>query len=941
MNPDRWQQIQKTYLGAVALTPEERIAYLETVCAGDLDLQNQVTALLNDETKLDQFLEQTAIEALVRDGLTQRDENSAGVADLIGRVIDDRYVVSKHIGSGGMGDVYRADHRLLGLPVAVKRIAAGFRDRKDYRQRFVAEARRAVLLDHDNIAGVKDVVEEAGEVFVIMEFIDGQTLRKRLDHDLTLDEFLPIATQCASALTAAHEQRIIHLDIKPENIMLTGSNKVKVCDFGVAHRMPSPDDEADTESGARWTFAGTPAYMAPEVLENRRFDARADIFSLGLVFYEMLTGKHPFRAEDTKLTTKRILNEPAPPMFVAGRKLPHRLICLVDSMLAKTPAKRPVSAAEIVHELEIIRRRHAWPRVAWRATGRVASRIAKRPIAASAIGIAVLVAAIGVAHLIPMVGALPLPRNKIVAVLPFGIIGDDTDERLYSEGVSEELTRKLTEIPGIPGLQVVPSSEIRRAKTATIEAVRAEFGATIVIEGTLQFVRSQIHYSYSLNNAANRSQLRTGGGTVPVADPIALQDSVVRDVASKLEIALTPEKATALQIFGTTPQANFLYTRGLGYLSHYEDIENIETAINLFTQAVDMDPQYVMAYAALGKAYWQKFSKVKEPGWLELSRQMCEKAASLDPRFSAALVCIGLIYQAKGDYELSVEYYRRAVELEPNSDDAHRALGSVLEELRSYDQAEKAYLTAIEDKPGYWASHSWIASFYDRRTHNYSKAIEHYQKALALSPDNAQVLYSLGNAYLDDHQYDKAIESLQKSIRLRPDWFQAYANLGLTYFRQRKFAEAVAPMEKAASLVNDHRASGNLARVYWLTGQKDKARHFYEVGIQQGEKLLQLNPRDHAVHLLVGRYYAMLGKRDEARSNLELALSAMPDDPHYLLIAATANVQLGDRNNALSMMEKAVRFGFTARDIREEPELDALQTEPRYMALMSNNPQRK
>jgi len=320
---------------------------------------------------------------------------------------------------------------------------------------------------------------------------------------------------------------------------------------------------------------------------------------------------------------------------------------------------------------------------------------------------------------------------------------------------------------------------------------------------------------------------------------------------------------------------------------------------------------------------------------------MCEKSASLDPRFSAALVCIGLVYQAKGDYELSVEYYRRAVELEPNSDDAHRALGSVLEELRSYDQAEKAYLTAIEDKPAYWASHSWIAAFYDRRTHNYSKAIEHYQKALALSPDNAQVLYSLGNAYLDDHQYNKAIESLQKSIKLRPDWFQAYANLGLTYFRQRKFAEAIAPMEKAASLVNDHRASGNLARVYWLTGQKDKARHFYEVGIQQGEKLLQLNPRDHAVHLLVGRYYAMLGKRDEARSNLELALSAMPNDPHYLLIAATAHVQLGDRNNALSLMEKAVQSGFTAREIREEPELDALQTEPRYIALMSNNSQQK
>ena len=354
-----------------------------------------------------------------------------------------------------------------------------------------------------------------------------------------------------------------------------------------------------------------------------------------------------------------------------------------------------------------------------------------------------------------------------------------------------------------------------------------------------------------------------------------------------------------------------------------------------------MDPQYAAGFAALGRTYWQKFSFTKQPAWLDQGLNACEKAVSLDRPLSDGHVCLGLLHESKGDNELAVEDYQRAITYSAGaSDDALRGLGSVLEELHRYEDAEKAYLKAIELRPQYWASQSWIAVFYNR-DHKYSKAIEHFYKALALSPDNAQVYYSLALALLNDGQYDNAIRSIQKSIELRPYVAEPYNNLGLTYLRTRRYNDAIAPLEKAASIGNNYGMRGNLARIYWLTGQKEKARQNYQLGIEQGEKLILLNPRDHAAHLLVGRYYAMLDKKTEALSHIELALTLHPDDPHYLTIAATAYVQLGDRNNALSLLEQAVRLGYTTVQIQGEPELDVLKAEPRFIALMSSNNQRK
>ncbi len=701
MNPDRWKQVQKAYFGALALTAEQQTPYLETVCAGDLHLQKEVESLLGYKDKVGEFLEQTAIEVLVRAyGLKAQDENGARVEDLVGTIIDDRYVVSKHIGSGGMGDVYRADHRLLGVPVAIKRLATGLRDRKEYRQRFVTEARRAVLLDHENIAEVKDVVEQSNEVFVVMEFIDGQTLRKRLEHPFNVDEFLPFASQCASALAAAHEQRIIHLDIKPENIMLTGSNKVKVCDFGVAHQLSAIQD-GSIEPPPPWTFAGTPPYMAPEVLESNQFDERADIFSLGLVFYEMLAGTHPFRSENLQLTTKRIVTESAPSLSQVSKKIPARLVRLVERMLAKKPAERIGSAGEVLRELQIIRRHHRFFRDKWHTAAELGASVARRPAPTLASIIILAIVIVGASSYFGRLSrGAPLPEKKILVILPFRVIGQAGDERFYSEGVSEILTAKLAELSTIPDLQIASTSLVREKQINTLEKARAEFGANLVLDGTFQFSRDQVRFSYALTDIAAGHDVARNEKTVPIADPFKLQDGVVRDLLRMLRIKLTTDQQEALAVYGTDDFKAFsLYTSGMGALANYQEPENVEKAINLFSQAAQQDDRYALAYAALGRAYWQKFSRVKDAALLELSRTSCEKAASLNVRLSEAQVCLGRVRQERGDAELAVEYFQRAIEYSPTNDDAYRARGSALEDLNRYDEAEKTYQQAIDGRP--------------------------------------------------------------------------------------------------------------------------------------------------------------------------------------------------------------------------------------------------
>jgi tetratricopeptide (TPR) repeat protein/TolB-like protein len=939
MANDLWQEVQEAYANAAGMPSDERTPYLMENYAHRPDIRNEVESLLAQK----QLAEHLGPSTLFAAAAEVFGDTGGKDDEIIGSIIAGKYLVRECIGAGNMGEVYLADHLAFDMPFALKRPAPALRNDETFRRRLLDEARRAVVLKHENIARVYDIIESGEDLFVVMEYIDGETLRSRLDREggrLPMSGFFPIAIQCASALAAAHEKRIVHLDVKPENIMIAQDGQLKICDFGVARKLASGNgSETTTASSDRWSFGGTPAYMAPEVILSYQFDERADQFSLGIVFYEMLTGKNPFLAETVLATTARIVKDSPAPVRASNPDVDARLERIIMRLLAKDPEERYATTRELVVELEAARRSDDRVREFIQSIRDVygKTRWMKLAVALLVLCVIVLPAALSDPdHVERWLGISMLPPKKIVAVLPFGVIGDSKGDRFYSDGISEILTGRLTRLTeSARDLQVIPAGEIHARNVDTPSKAHTEFGATLVLAGTFQVSGDLVRVSYSLIDAAGRRVLRAGSKQIAATDPFTIQDAVSRDVADMLALELKPPMLQSLLVFGTkNPEAYVLYTLGRGALRDFQQMENIEQAIRLFTQATEKDPDYAAAYAALGQSYWRKFSATKNTAWLDRANTECEKSADEDPDLSQAHTCLGLVDKSKGDYELAVEDFRKALTFEPTNDEAQRWLGTTLEGWGHFDDAEREYQQAIMIRPQYWAGYMALAAFYKDRRHDYSHAIESYNRALAASPDNVPVYYALGAAYEDKGEYDNAIHVLQKALQLDPSSWPASSNLGMAYLRARKYDLAVPALEAAAKS-NDYRASGNLSRIYWLTGQKEKARNEYRTAVAQGEKLLQLNSRDSDVHVLVGRYYAMLGNKDEATNHLNLALSGKLTDPHYLIIASVSYLQLGDRTNAINYLQQAVAHEAKLIDIQAEPEFDALQGDPSFIALIS------
>jgi tetratricopeptide (TPR) repeat protein len=285
-----------------------------------------------------------------------------------------------------------------------------------------------------------------------------------------------------------------------------------------------------------------------------------------------------------------------------------------------------------------------------------------------------------------------------------------------------------------------------------------------------------------------------------------------------------------------------------------------------------------------------------------------------------------------GEYEKAVSEFERAIEIEPTNDVAYRGLGLSEQKRGHTEEAEDAYRRLISKRPNFASAYEWLGTFYIAQN-RHNDAIAQFRQALTLSPDNGAIEMDMGLAYTNLGQYDEAIPILQKAATLRPT-YSTFNNLGLTYMRAKRLAEAIPVLEVAVRLAQDYRTTGNLARAYyWTPGMRDKAAPMYERAVHEGEGELQVDPRNADVHILIGRYYAMLGRRPQAVNHIDYALSVRPTNTHYLAIAAGAYNQLGDRRTALSLVERAAEHGLTRKDVEMEYEIQSLTTEPRFQGL--------
>ncbi len=858
------------------------------------------------------------------------------------------YKILGTAGVGGMGIVYKALDLKLNRTVALKFLPNDLNIASKEKERFQQEARTASALDHTNIGVIHGLEETAdGQTFIVMAYYEGLTLAERIRRGpMPPKEVLDVMVQLARGLADAHDHNIIHRDIKPSNVIVTRQNVAKIVDFGLAR----------ATSGAATTLTagpvGTLAYMSPEQVRNEPLDRRTDIWSLGVVFHEMLTGKHAFERENVSAVLLAIL-EQAPP--VDG--LDPALGAIVCRALAKDRTHRYADCRELLADLEACkpafdvapntkssRNLRGSSRDLRRALEHASSsRVVVTPVDRARRGAVELLAAVVLLLVISLL--IPSVRQRVagflsrgaslekhIAVLPFDNIGNDSANEAISQGLMDSLTSKLSNLEeGQQSLWVVPASEVRRRKVNDPEAALREFGATLVVKGSVMRDNSGVHLTVNLIRTKDVRQEGSLTLQDPAGDFARLQDQAVSGLARLMHVEV-PASASHSAEAAAAPAAYESYLKALGYMQRYDKPGNLEQAITALSGAVSTDSKFALGYAGLGEAYRLKYQVDKDPKWTDLALANSTKATMLNGALPSAYVTLGSIHRSTGKNDLALEEFQRALQLDPRNSDAIQGLAHAYESAGRPADAEAAYKKAIALRPDYWDTYNSLAIFYDAQG-RYDEAVAQYQHAIELTPDNAQVYSNLGAAYLDagdPKKFPQAEAALKKSIELGPN-YPAYANLGYLYQSQHRFVEAADAGEKAIQLNDkDYLPWANLAAAYDDLNETAKAAAARDREQPLLEAAVQKSQRDAGAQARLALLYAQKKLRDKALARVQSALALAPDDADVLENIGETYEMLGDRVHALQYIELSLKKGFSLDTIKSNAALRDLLSDPRF-----------
>jgi len=856
-----------------------------------------------------------------------------------GQIIGHFRLVEK-IGSGGMGIVYRAWDMRLERDVAVKILPSGTLADDDARRQFRKEALAVGKVNHPNVAMALDFGQENGIDYLVTEYVPGADLDEKLDQQpLPEESVLELGMQLASGLDAAHREAVIHRDLKPGNIRLNPDGQLKILDFGLARVIEPLDDTTETAGlSSKLSVSGTMPYMAPEVLRAQPADARSDIWAAGAVLYEMATGQRAFPDRQPSLLIDAILHyDPVRPCLI-NPKVSAQMEALILKALDRDPNRRYQSARELRTDLARIAAGDM-PTDGVRRSGVVKVVREHRNRKAFLILGAVLLVGIVIGYFVKRWWPLPPAHRRIMAVLPFDSVGQDPAASALGLGLTETLTAKLVQASDSNMIQVVSPRELRARGVKTVDDARREFGTDLVLEGSLQQSGQMYRITCNLVDSKTQHQLAARTITAETADMFGLQDEVVNEVLDMLPARIKPEQREALITHrDTQPAAYEAYIRGRGYLQEYEKPENIDNAIGEFGQTLKIDPNYAPAYAGLGEAYWIGYDELNRGNeWWTKASNNCEKALSLSPDLAAGHTCLGNVLKATGRYDKAAEQFQRAVDLDQNSEVAFLGLADSYQKLGNLPAAEAAYKKAIGLRPNYWGVYSWLGAFYYSQA-RYSEAAEMFRKVTELAPDNYRGYSNLGGIYLLQGRYEDAISQSKRSIGLRPN-SDAYSNLGAAYFALHRFADAAQSFEQGTRLDDRNSTNwGNLGdALYWTPGRRSEAAAAYKKAITLVRAQLEVNPRDATLWVMAADYYAMLDQKAQALDSLQRAVEVAPADPDVAFRAAIVYNHFGDTNRSLVWLKKAVDAGFSRSSIRDLPDFDALQGNPRFRALIASN----
>ncbi len=840
------------------------------------------------------------------------------------------YKILQKLGEGGMGVVYKAQDTKLLRPVALKFLSPELTRDQDAKKRFIREARAASGLDHPNIAIVHDVDETPdGHSFICMAYYDGQTLASKLAKgSFDVVDAVRVAVQIAGGLERAHDSGIVHRDIKPSNIIITSQGEVKIVDFGLAKLSAHARETKSQITG------GTAAYMSPEQILGSEADARSDLFSLGVVLYETVTGKRPFLGEHEAALYYSIVNsEPIPPSTIRSGISPE-LEKVILHLLEKDPKKRYQSASDVIIDLK----HYLGEKPTARPIRQLRKALYGKYPVPVVVGAVLLVATIilyasGVLEYW-FGGRPPLPEQVSIAVLPFEIRGADSIVTSQFQGLFETIAIRLTKLHlGRPNFTVIGTSTSKDFKSAKDAYEKA--GATVALKCSFDCVAPRAEIKVSLENTRT---LRTIDGDIlehDAKDLVEIESDILMFVIGTCRIDAKPADLRGFE-FGDTKndEANKLYLQARGQLRNYANREVLRSAIDLFGQSVAIDARFAKAYAGLGEAYWRNFGITKDPQWVDSAEVAWARANALNAKLPEVRLTRGMLYRVGGKPEAAIEEFRAVLSIDSLNADAYRELGDAYADAKQLLKAEEAYKKAIVIRPTDWTVHNYLARFY-YKTMRTEEAIEIWKKVIELAPDVGIAYSNLGVAYyMRLQRWRDAIAWFERAQQIDSTNYLIYKNLGAAYYYDNLYERSTQAYERSLKINSkDYGVLGGLGAAYRSMGSQKLANEAYEEAIKLAEAQLNVNRKDPDIVSQLAGFYADVGRKQDARATALKALTLAPNDGDVLKRLVFMYEALGERREAFKMLARVMEQKAQWTEIKYSPELKSFREDPRYKQI--------
>jgi serine/threonine protein kinase/Flp pilus assembly protein TadD len=708
---------------------------------------------------------------------------------MIGQTISHYHILEK-LGEGGMGVVYKAQDAKLNRTVALKFLPQHLSASEQDKARFIQEAQAAAALNHPNICTIHGIEEHDGQTFIVMEFIEGQTLRDK-GANVPLKQTIEIGIQLAEGLAVAHEKGIVHRDLKPENIMLQKDGRVRVMDFGLAKLKGA---SRLTKAGST---VGTTGYMSPEQVQGLEIDHRTDIFSLGVILYELFAGQSPFKGVHETAINYEIVNVDPEPMLSVKPEISPELDAIVLECMAKEPSERSQSAAEVAKDLRRVKRESSKTRMSrvTTATSRVSST-PEQPARKVSFGLAKLLSALlSVVLVAAAVGAYVLffakPEQTFdsVAVMPLVNVGGDPNTDYLSDGITEAIINNLSRLRN---LRVMSRSSVFRFKGQEIDPLEVGkvFNVQAVLTGRIVRRESDFQLSVELVDARDGKQLWGEQYNRPFSTIQALQGELSKDISEQLRVQITGEERASLSVAPTNnPEAYQLYLRGrLNWNRRSADA--LQRAAELYKQAIEIDPTYAQAYTGFAETY--------------------------------ALIPLFVFPPPMDALDKAKSYAQKALQINPQQAEAYTALAWTKFIECDLEGAERDFRRAIELNPNYPTAHHWYGVYLGHGG-RVEEALQQHMIAQKLDPLSLVIQTTLANNLYLSNRPAEAIRELRKVLDVEPNFGLALCMLG-TVFHKIGIPDSAAVTLEKATVVFGKGALPILGSFYAMTGKKERAR---------------------------------------------------------------------------------------------------------------------